>query len=151
MRPGEGLTAEPVAYAGVVYFPTWTPASDRCSGGAGRLYGLRFDDCSPGLDTDGDGDADSADSAAISTGTAYPSGITVTDAGTILYGTSAVATDGTHLLSEPSLQPPIPFWEHAIADGSLLRGHLYPLRSPPSLVTAFNWPYRAQLLLGGTV
>ncbi|MEC8276649.1 MAG: hypothetical protein VXZ96_05125 [Myxococcota bacterium] len=95
LRPGEGLTAEPVAYAGVVYFPTWTPASDRCSGGTGRLYGLRFDDCSPGLDTDGDGDADSSDSAAISTGSAYPSGITVTDAGTILYGTSAVATDGS--------------------------------------------------------
>lgn len=95
LRPGEGLTADPIAYAGVVYFPTWTPASDRCNGGTGRMYGLRFDDCSPGVDTDGDGDADSSDNPSISTASSYISGITVTDAGTIMYGTSAVSTDGS--------------------------------------------------------
>ena len=61
LRPSEGLTGDPVVYAGVVYFPTWTPEADRCDGGTGRLYGLRFDDCSSGLDTDGDGDADEDD------------------------------------------------------------------------------------------
>ena len=95
LRPGEGLTAEPSVYAGVVYFSTWTPAADRCDGGTGRLYGIRFDDCSPGVDTNGDGTADSSDSATITSSSSYISGITVTDAGTIIYGTSGVTTDGS--------------------------------------------------------
>jgi hypothetical protein len=40
-------------YAGVIYFSTYTPNADRCEMGTGRVYGIRFDDCSPGLDTDG--------------------------------------------------------------------------------------------------
>ncbi|MEC7984133.1 MAG: hypothetical protein VX278_03145 [Myxococcota bacterium] len=92
LKPSEGLTADPVAYAGVVYFPTWTPASDRCNGGTGKLYGLSFDDCSSGLDTDGDGDADSSDDVSVSVSNSYISSVAVTDAGTIVYGTSAVAS-----------------------------------------------------------
>jgi hypothetical protein len=34
---GEGLTADPLVYAGVVYFTTWVPDEDRCEGGVGRL------------------------------------------------------------------------------------------------------------------
>lgn len=92
LRPSEGLTADPVAYAGVIYFPTWTPASDRCKGGTGRLYGLRFDDCSSGLDTDGDGDADTSDNSSVSVANSYISSVAVTDAGTVVYGTSTVST-----------------------------------------------------------
>ena len=95
LRIGEGLTADPTAYAGVVYFSTWTPAANRCDSGTGRLYGLQFDDCNAGLDTNGDGTADASDNPSISTTGSYISGITVTDAGTILYGSSGVTTDGT--------------------------------------------------------
>ena len=95
LRVGEGLTADPTAYAGVVYFSTWTPAANRCDSGTGRLYGLRFDDCSAGLDTNGDGTADNSDNPSISTTGSYISGITVTDAGTVIYGSSGVSTDGT--------------------------------------------------------
>lgn len=92
---GEGLTADPIVYAGVVYFTTYTPNTDRCELGTGRVYGLRFDDCSPGLDTNGDGQADSSDSASLTLeeGSGYPSGVTVTDMGTVIYASSSV--DGT--------------------------------------------------------
>ena len=95
LRIGEGLTSDPTAYAGVVYFSTWTPAANRCNSGTGRLYGLAFDDCNAGLDTNGDGTVDASDNPSISTTGAYISGITITDAGTILYGSSGVTTDGT--------------------------------------------------------
>ena len=36
----EGLTVDPIVYAGVVYFPTYQPKTDRCDGGTGRMYGL---------------------------------------------------------------------------------------------------------------
>lgn len=95
LRIGEGLTSDPTAYAGVVYFSTWTPAANRCNSGTGRLYGLAFDDCNAGLDTNGDGTVDTSDNPSISTTGSYISGITVTDAGTIIYGSSGVTTDGT--------------------------------------------------------
>lgn len=87
LASGEGLTGEPIVYAGVVYFTTYTPNSDRCEVGTGKVYGLRYDDCSPGLDTDGSGTADWSDDAAI-TEDGYVSGITVTSMGTVMYGTS---------------------------------------------------------------
>ncbi len=91
---GEGLTADPTVYAGVVYFSTWVPDTDRCDGGSGRLYGLRYDDCTPGLDTDGDGYANTTDDDFIEEDS-YVSGVTVTDKGTLFYGTSDVTTDGS--------------------------------------------------------
>jgi hypothetical protein len=84
----EGLTSEPVAYAGVVYFSTWVPEADRCDGGDGRLYGIRFDDCSPGMDTDGSGEADSADSDYQEFEGERVSGITVGTTGSLYIGTS---------------------------------------------------------------
>lgn len=92
---GEGLTADPTVYAGVVYFSTWVPDTDRCDGGAGRLYGLRYDDCTPGLDTDGDGAASTTDDDYVEEEDSYISGVTVTDKGTLFYGTSDVTTDGS--------------------------------------------------------
>ena len=82
---GEGLTADPTVYAGVVYFSTYKSNPDRCEMGTGRVYGIRFDDCSPGLDTDGDGEANSADTPYIEQD-GYVSGVTVTAYGTVLYG-----------------------------------------------------------------
>jgi hypothetical protein len=84
---GEGLTADPTVYAGVIYFSTYTANPDRCEMGTGRVYGIRFDDCSPGLDTDGDGEATSADTPYIEQ-EGYVSGVAVTAYGTILYGSS---------------------------------------------------------------
>lgn len=91
---GEGLAAEPIVYAGVVYFTTYTPNADRCEVGSGKLYGLRFDDCSPGIDTDGDGEATSSDSAALDLGEGFPSAA-VPSGPTILVGSSSDDRNGT--------------------------------------------------------
>jgi hypothetical protein len=92
---GEGLTSDPVVYAGTVYFATWVPETDRCDGGTGRLYGLDFEDCDPGMDTDGDGDIDEEDEPYLEEEDSYISGVTVTDKGTLFYGSSDVLTDGS--------------------------------------------------------
>jgi len=93
LTAGEGLTADPSVYAGVIYFSTYTPDADRCEMGVGRVYGIRFDDCSPGLDTDGDGEATSADTPYMEQ-TGYVSGVAITAYGTVLYGT-ATPDDGS--------------------------------------------------------
>ena len=92
---GEGLTSDPIVYAGVVYFTTWVPDEDRCEGGTGRLYGLSFDDCSEGIDTNGDGDLDSSDTDYVEHDDEYLSSVAVTEQGTIIYGTSNPTTDGS--------------------------------------------------------
>ena len=88
LEVGESLTSSPLAYAGVVYFTTWVPESDRCDGGSGRLYGLAYDDCSPGIDTDSSGAADSSDDDYVEYEGERLSGVAVTDQGTIMVGTS---------------------------------------------------------------
>lgn len=93
---GEGLTSPSVVYAGVVYFSTYTPNADRCEAGTGRIYGLRFDDCSPGIDTNGDGVADAGDDASIST-EGYVSGVTVTSQGRIYYADANPEADEDRL------------------------------------------------------
>ena len=92
LSAGEGLTADPTVYAGVIYFSTYTPDADRCEMGTGRVYGIRFDDCSPGLDTDGDGEATSADTPYMEQ-SGYVSGVAITAYGTVLYGTANPDTD----------------------------------------------------------
>jgi len=92
---GEGLTADPLVYAKVVYFTTWVPDEDRCNGGTGRLYGLDFEDCSEGIDTNGDGDLDSSDTDYVEHEDEYLSSVSVTEQGTIIYGTSNPTTDGS--------------------------------------------------------
>ncbi|RME28342.1 MAG: hypothetical protein D6798_02630 [Deltaproteobacteria bacterium] len=88
---GEGLTGEPLVYAGVVYFPTWAPSVDSsgnvdpCTAGTGRIYGLAYDDCAPGIDTNGDGSVDASDSDYVDVG-GYVSSLTVTAQGRIAYG-----------------------------------------------------------------
>ncbi len=61
LAAGERLTTDPLVYAGIVFFTTYTPNSDVCTEGNGRLYALNYEDCGPGLDTNGDGEADSSD------------------------------------------------------------------------------------------
>ncbi len=90
---GEGLTSDPLVYAGVVYFTTYTPNADRCEDGTGKVYGIKFDDCSPGIDTNGDGVADSSDDSSVSM-SGYTSGVTVGN-GTVYYGTATPTTDGS--------------------------------------------------------
>jgi len=92
---GEGLTADPLVYAGVVYFTTWVPNEDRCDGGVGRLYGLNFEDCSEGMDTDGLDGVDSSDEDYIEREDEYLSGVTVTEQGSLVYGTSNPSGDGS--------------------------------------------------------
>ena len=79
----------------MVYFTTWVPDEDRCEGGTGRLYGLDFEDCSEGIDTNGDGDLDSSDTDYVEHEDEYLSSVTVTEQGTIIYGTSNPTTDGS--------------------------------------------------------
>jgi hypothetical protein len=90
---GEGMTSDPVVYAGVVYFTTYTPDADRCELGVGRVYGLAFDTCGPGMDTDGTDGVTPSDSPYVET-EGYVSGITVGD-GTIYYGSSNPTVDGS--------------------------------------------------------
>ncbi|MDP6934902.1 MAG: hypothetical protein QGG40_18420, partial [Myxococcota bacterium] len=93
LDPGEGLTSDPLVYSGVVYFTTWVPEEDLCDGGEGRIYGLDFEDCEPGMDTDGDGSATTDDEDYV-TVDGYPSQVTVTEQGTIIYGSSNPDVDG---------------------------------------------------------
>ncbi|MDP2312514.1 MAG: PilC/PilY family type IV pilus protein [Pseudomonadota bacterium] len=90
---GEGLTSDPLVYAGVVYFTTYTADADRCELGTGRVYGLQFDDCAPGMDTDGSDGVTPSDSPYIET-EGIVSGLTAGD-GTIYYGTADPTTDGS--------------------------------------------------------
>ena len=92
---GEGLTSDPMVYAGVVYFSTYIPNSDRCEMGEGRLYGLNYNDCSGALDTDGDGTAEDYTSAE-----GYVSGAAVSEFGTVYFGTSNPTTDGSSAVVE---------------------------------------------------
>ncbi|MFH1467277.1 MAG: hypothetical protein ABIO70_23035 [Pseudomonadota bacterium] len=81
---GEGLTADPIVWSGVVFFSTYTPNStDRCSAGQGRVYGLWYEDCSPAVDWDGDGTEESSTEV-----DGYPSQVAISDEGTIFIGTS---------------------------------------------------------------
>ena len=88
LEAGESMTSEPIAFAGVVYFTTWVPEADRCDGGAGRLYGLRFDDCTPGMDTDSSGTADTSDTDYLEFEDQRLSGVAITEHGTVMVGTS---------------------------------------------------------------
>ncbi|MCP4791794.1 MAG: hypothetical protein GY882_00430, partial [Actinomycetia bacterium] len=90
LNEGEGVTGEPLVYAGTVYFPTYDPDEDYCEGGQGRIYGLSFDECDGAIDTDADGAAD-ADSFDVE---GYPSSITISKHGTLFYGTSNPDTTG---------------------------------------------------------
>ena len=86
LNSGEGLTGDPVVYAGTVYFSTYEPASDRCDGGTGRIYALDFQDCSATTDLDGDGSIDDATDSFVSNDS-YNSGVTVSENGDVYYGT----------------------------------------------------------------
>jgi hypothetical protein len=93
---GEGLTADPFIYAGVAYFTTYEPdGSDDCELGTGRIYGLRYDDCSPGMDTNLDGEANSSDATHTTVSDTFVSNVTVGPSGKLYYGAgdgSGVAT-----------------------------------------------------------
>jgi hypothetical protein len=89
---GEGLTGDPLVYAGSVYFSTYLPDSSDpyCTAGTGRIYSLAFDDCSDTTDSDGDGDT--TDDPAYIEVDGYPSSLSISEQGTIFYGTSAPDT-----------------------------------------------------------
>jgi len=93
---GEGLTADPIVYAGVVYFTTYQPnTSDMCQLGTGRLYGIWYDDCSPALgDLDGDGDDDYSTEV-----DGYPSQVAISETGTVFVGTSDASGDGAGIVA----------------------------------------------------
>ena len=93
LDPGEGLTADPLVYAGVVYFTTYIPDVDRCELGVGRVYGLDFEDCAPGMDTDGTDGVTPSDSPYVES-EGYVSGVTAGD-GMIYYGTATPDPDGS--------------------------------------------------------
>ena len=84
MDEGEGLTGNPIAYQGVVYFPTYTPNEDRCENGLGKIRGMSYNTCEGGIDTNGDGQAN----AEYVETDGYPSSITITDQGEVIWGSS---------------------------------------------------------------
>jgi hypothetical protein len=86
LAAGERLTSDPLVYGGVVYFSTYTPDTDLCTVGEGRIYGLDYTDCGSGIDTTGDGAATSADNAYIST-TGFVSNIAIGENGKLYYAT----------------------------------------------------------------
>ncbi len=94
LASGERMTSDPVVYAGVVYFSTYTPDSDVCTEGEGRLYGLNYEDCGPGLDTNGDGEADSSDDAYVAQ-SGFVSNVAVGPNGDVFYanGTDIIAVE----------------------------------------------------------
>jgi hypothetical protein len=93
LESGEGLTSEPVVFASTVYFTTYTPDADRCEAGDSRVYGIGFDDCLPGIDTDGVDGVTSSDSPYIEVEDTFVSGITIGD-GKLYYGSATPSTDG---------------------------------------------------------
>lgn len=94
LAAGERMTSDPLVYAGVVYFSTYTPDTDVCTEGEGRLYGLNYEDCGPGLDTNNDGAADSSDDAYIAQ-SGFVSNVAVGPDGDIFYanGTDIVSVE----------------------------------------------------------
>lgn len=80
---GEGFTSDPLVFAGVVYFTTYVPEADRCETGNGRVYGLQYDDCSPGIDTNGADGVTPADAPYLES-LGYVTGLTERD-GVIYY------------------------------------------------------------------
>lgn len=98
LEPGEGLTGEPLVYAGVVYFSTYVPVLDgttvdACEAGTGRVYGLVYNDCSQGIDTDGSGTVDASDDYHKDYD-GYVSGLTVAN-GRIFMGVQGVGDSGS--------------------------------------------------------
>lgn len=96
LEPGEGLTGEPIIYAGAVYFSTWVPESDACEGGTGRVYGISYDSCDPAMDTNGDGVVDALDNASEDFDS-YVSGITVTEQGNLVFGIANADMEGSDI------------------------------------------------------
>jgi hypothetical protein len=85
---GEGLTSDPIIYAGTVYFTTWVVDRDACDGGQSRLYGISYEDCDPSTDTDGDGDVDRRDDEYREYDDEYISGVTIAN-GHVYVGSGA--------------------------------------------------------------
>ena len=80
------------------------PKNPYCTRGTGRIYGLAFDDCSDSIDTDGDGVA--ANDPAYLEVDGYPSAVSVSEQGTIFYGTSNPDTtqSGANAIGEITAQ-----------------------------------------------
>lgn len=118
LNSGEGLTADPFVYAGVAYFTTYEPdGSDVCDLGTGRIYGLRYDDCSPGMDTNADGEANSLDATHTTVGDTFVSNVTVGPSGKLYYGTgdgevaaAAAAVTSLDTVDDPFLGTALASW-----------------------------------------
>jgi hypothetical protein len=86
-RAGERLTSDPIVFAKVLYFATYTPDADACEVGTGRLYGLDYQDCGQGLDTNADGTIDTNDDDNIEA-EGYLSNVAIGDNGKIYYSSA---------------------------------------------------------------
>lgn len=97
LDPGESMTGSATVYQGVVYFTTWAPGEDVCSGGEGRLYAISYEDCGAAIDLNGDGEVNADDLYREVDG--YPSQVTVTDMGTVMVATATPDPDATNNIS----------------------------------------------------
>ena len=96
LENGEGLTADPIVYAGVVFFSTYLPnTSDMCLPGTGRVYGISYDECDPML-----GDVDDGDGSDYYTEVdGYPSQVAISDQGTVFIGSSGTSDDPAGIMA----------------------------------------------------
>ncbi len=60
LAAGEKVVFDPVISSGVVYFTSFKPNANPCLKGDGYLYGIHYDSCGVGIDTDSDGNADTS-------------------------------------------------------------------------------------------
>ena len=58
LDPGQKILFDPVLAGGTVLFSAYEPNANQCLPGSGFLYGIRYDNCTPGIDSNGDGDLD---------------------------------------------------------------------------------------------
>ena len=91
------MTGSATVYAVVVYFTTWAPGADVCSGGEGRLYAISYEDCGAAIDLNGDGEVSDDDLYREVDG--YPSQVTVTDMGTVMVATATPDPDAESNIS----------------------------------------------------
>ncbi|MFO0728462.1 MAG: PilC/PilY family type IV pilus protein [Myxococcota bacterium] len=99
MPVGEKVVFDPAFSSGVVYFTSFQPNANPCLPGNGYLYGFTYDACAAGIDSDGNG---SADTTKISVGNGLPTAPVINETA----GKVIVALDDGSVLPQIANTPP---------------------------------------------
>ncbi|MFT4978292.1 MAG: hypothetical protein ACI8S6_004200 [Myxococcota bacterium] len=84
LSAGARLTDSPLIYNGTVYFTSWSTTAKGCGSGSGRIYGLSYSTCAGTLTDPVTGEVGQEHVSVAS----YPSTITFSDHGRLLYAAS---------------------------------------------------------------